>query len=166
MHIKNRLLREVLTLRQSSQTKGVQNPKKKIYTGRPRERFKSHSDSTASTTSSITNNHCLIRDHLESNLLFNYCQGLRTQSYSNQQQASGSYPATTASSVFTNTSNIPDITPAPIKAPGTGYSLWRRHCHYICIKNSTSAARSLCKYTKKVVLCMVLTGEGRFGLDI
>ena len=116
MHIENLLLRDVLTLRQSSQIEGVWNLKKKIYTSRLRERLESYSASIASTAFDSTNNRCLITDRLESNFLSNYRQGLRIQPCLNQRQGSRVHPATTALSSFTNASDIPDVTPVSIKA--------------------------------------------------
>ena len=47
-----------------------------------------------------------------------------------------------------------------------GNSLWRGHRCYAGIKDSTFAARSIGKHTWKVMICMILTGEGRLGPDI
>lgn len=145
---------------------GVQKPKKKIHTSRLQEGMESHSASTTSTASGTTNARRLIRERLESHPPSNHRQGLESQPRPNQRQGSGSHPAATASSSFTNASDIPDSTPSPTKAPTTGYSLWRGHRRRTGIKDSTSAARSLCEHTWEVMVCMVLTGEGRLGPDI
>lgn len=52
---------------------------KKIYISRVREGLKSYSASTAFTAYGITSHHRLIRKRLESHLLLNYRQNLRTQ---------------------------------------------------------------------------------------
>ncbi len=141
-------------------------PKNKIYISRLREGLEAHSASTTSTVSGSTNHHRLIREHLESHPLSNHCQGLGAQPCSNQWHSLGTWPAVTGSCFFTNTSDIPDITPSLTKAPSTGYFLWRGHCCRIEIKDSTPTACSLCEYTWEVVACMVLTGKGRLGPDI
>ncbi len=120
--------------------------------------------STTSTVSGITNPRRLIRERLESHPSSNQLQGLGTQPRPNQRQGSRSHP--TASSSFTNASDIPDVPPLPTEVSAMGHSLWCRYCHRSGIKNSTPAARSLCEYTWEVVICMVLTGEGRLGPDI
>ncbi len=47
-----------------------------------------------------------------------------------------------------------------------GYSLWCGYSRCIRIKDSTPTAHSLCKYTWKVVVCMVLTGKRCLEPDI
>ncbi len=160
------LARELLTSHQSSQAKGVRNQKKKIYTSRLREGLEVYLASTTSTASGTTNHRRLIRERLESHPSSNHRKGLGAQSRSNQRHDLETRPAVTTSSSFTNASDIPNITPSPTKAPGTGYSLWRGHRRRIGIKDSTPAAHSLCEYTWEMVACMVLTGEGRLGPDI
>ncbi len=126
--------------------------------------MESHSASTTSTVSGTTNPRCLIRERLESYPPFNHLQGLGTQPRPNQRQGSGSHP--TASSSFTSASDIPDVPPLPTKASAMGHSRWRGYRRRSEIKDSASAARSLCEYTWEVVVCMVLTGKGRLGRDI
>ncbi len=70
------------------------------------------------------------------------------------------------SSSFTNASDILNVTPVPLDASAPGHPLWRGYRHHSGIKDSTLAAHSLCKYIWEVVICMVLTGKGRLGLDI
>ncbi len=123
-----------------------------------------HSASTTSTVSGTTNPRRLIRERLESYLPSNHLQGLGTQPRSNQQQGSGSHPTTSSS--FTNASDISNVPSLPTKASATGHLLWRGYCRRSRIRDSTFAARSLCEYTWEVVVCMVLTGEGRLGPDI
>lgn len=146
MHIENLLLKKVLTLHQSFQAERVYNPNKKIYTSWLRETFEFHITFTAFTASTTftafgtTNQYYLIIDYLESNLFSNYRQSLRNQPRPNQRQDS------VLSSSFINASNIFDITPSFIKAPGTSYSMWRRYYCCIGIKNLIFATRSLFKY--------------------
>ena len=128
------------------------------------EGLKSHLAFTAFTSSGVTNPCRLIREHLKSHPLSNHYQNLGTQTYPNKQQVSGSY--LTVFSLFINTSDIPDVTSLPTKASAIGYLLWRGYCYCLGIKNSISATCSLCKYTWKVVVCMVLTGKRRLGLNI
>ncbi len=47
-----------------------------------------------------------------------------------------------------------------------GEFLWRGVCCRMGIKDSSSKQASLCEYTREVVTCMVMTGEGHSGLDI
>lgn len=74
--------------------------------------------------------------------------------------------STSASTSFVNGPDIPDTTSAATEPPETGFALWRGHRRRSGIKDSTPAARSLSEYTWEVLLCMVLTGEGRLGPDI
>ena len=145
---------------------GGSKAKKKIYTSHLQEEMEFHSASTASTASGTTNPCRLIRERLESHPPSNHCQGLATQPCPNQRQGSGSHLAAIASRSFTNASNIPNVILSPTKFLATGNSLWRGHRRRAGIKDSTSAACSLCKVTWEVMICMVLTGEGRLGPDI
>ena len=120
---------------------------KKIYISLLREGLESHSASTASTASGITNYRRPITKRLESHFPSNHHQDLGTQLCANHWQGFGSDSTATTSSLFTNTSNLPKVTPSPTKAPATGHSLWRRYCRPLEIKDSTFAGRSLCKYT-------------------
>ncbi len=137
---------------------------KKNYTSRLREGLESHLASTAFTAPGTTNPRHLIKERLESHPLPNHHQSLGTQPYPNKRQGSRSHR--TASSSFTNASDIPDVTLLPTKASAMGHPLWRRYRHHSGIKDSTPAAYSLCKYTWEIVICMVLTGERRLGPDI
>ena len=128
--------------------------------------MESHSASTTSTASGTTNPCRLIRERLESHPSSNHRQGLGTQPCPNQRQGSGSYPAATASSSFTNASDIPDVTPSSTKSPAMGNSLYRGHRRCASIKDSTFAACSLYKHTWEVMICMILTWEGRLEPDI
>lgn len=88
--------------------------------------MESHLASTASTSftaSGTTNARRLIRKRLESNLPSNHRHGLGIQPYPNQRKGSGSHLAATASSFFTNVSNILNVTTLPTKSPATGNSL-------------------------------------------
>ncbi len=138
--------------------------KKKNHTSRLRESLEPQSASTTSTISGTTNPRRLIRERLESYPPSNHLQGLGTQPHPNQRQGSRSHP--TASSSVTSASDIPDVPPLPTKASAMSHSLWRGYCRCLGIKDSIPAARSLCEYTWEVVVCMVLTGEGRLGPDI
>ena len=122
-----------------------------------------HSASTGSTASGTINPCRLIRERLESYLPFNYCQGLGTQPCSKQRQGSGCHPAATASSLFINVSDIPNVTFSSIKSPITDNSLWRGHYRCAGIKDSMSAACNLCRHTWKVIIFMVLAGKGHLG---
>ncbi len=137
---------------------------KKNYTSCLREGLESHSASTASTASGTTNPRHFIRERLESHPLPNHRQSLGTQPRPNQRQGSGSHQ--TASSSFTNASDIPNVILLSTKASATGHPLWRGYRRCSGIKDLTPAAHSLCEYTWEVVICMVLTGEGRLGPDI
>ena len=121
---------------------------------------------TASTDSKTTNFCRLIRDCLESHLPSNHRQDLRTQPCSNQWQGSGLHAAATTSSFFINAFNIPNVKPSSIKSLATGNSLWRKHHCCAGIKDSTSAAQSLYKYTWQIMIYMILTGEGRLRPNI
>ena len=138
---------------------------KKIYTSCLKKGLESHLAFTASTASGTTNYHCSMRECLESHLPSNYCQDLRTQLYTNQRQSSRSHPAATTSSLFTNISNIPEVTPLPTKILAISHSLWHKHCYRLGIKDLTPASCSLCKYTWEIVFCIVLTGKKRLGPD-
>ncbi len=142
----------------------LKSKKKKNHISRLREGLEPHSASTNSTVSGITNPRRLIRARLESHPPSNYLQGLGIQPRPNQRQGSGSH--LTASSSFTSAFDIPNVPPLPIEASTIGHSLWHKYCRRLEIKDSTPAARSLCKYTWEVVIYMVLTGEGRLGPDI
>ena len=83
IYLKKLLVREVLTLHQSSQTKGNQNRIKKMYTNPLKEGLKTHLASTTSIVSGISNYHYLIKMRLESHSFSNHYQGLETQSRSN-----------------------------------------------------------------------------------
>ena len=129
-----------------------------------REGLESYLASTAFIDSGTTNPRRLIRGHLESHPLSNYHQSLETQPGPNQRQSSGSHP--TASSSFINAFDLSNVTFVPIKASAIGDLLWRGYYCHSRIKNLTSAACSLYEYTWEVVVCMVLTGKRRLGLDI
>ena len=103
--------------------RGGSKAQKKIYTSRLWEGLESHSASTASIASGITNHRCLIREHLESHPPSNYHQDLGTQLCANQQQDSGFHPATNMFNLFTNAFNIPKVTFLPTKAPTISLSL-------------------------------------------
>ena len=122
--------------------------------------------STASIASGSTNHRRSIRERLESHPPSNYCQDLGTKLCANQQQGSGSHPAATMSSSFTNASDIPEVTASPTEALATGHSLWRIYRRRLGIKDSIPAGRSLYKYTWGIVVYMVLTGKRRLGPDI
>ena len=128
--------------------------------------MESHLASTSSTASETTNPCRLIREGLESHPSSNHRQGLETQPRPNQQQGSGSHPAATASSSFTNASDIPDVTPSSTESPATCNSLWRGHGCCVGIKDSKSATCSLYKHTWEVMIYMVLTEEGCLGPNI
>ena len=128
--------------------------------------MESHSAFTASIASGTTNPYRLIRERLESYLPSNHRRSLGIQPRSDQQQVSGSHPAATGSSSFINVSNILDVIPSSTKSLAMDNSLWRRHRCCASIKDSTFAARNLCKYTWEVMICMVLIGKGRLGPDI
>ena len=111
-----------------------------------------------------TAKHNLLREVLKSQLTSsapstNHCclfrEGLETQ------------PACTVSISLIIDSDISDVINSSIKpSRTTGYSLWRRHCRCLGIKDSIPATCSLCKYTWKVVGCIVLTGKGHPGPNI
>ena len=44
--------------------------------------------------------------------------------------------------------------------------LWRSICRRVGIKDCLPKQASFCEYTWEVVACMVITSEGRLGLDI
>ncbi len=115
------------------------------------------------TSSASTNNHRRgLREGLEirtsSALTNNQSRGLR--------EGLETQLVSTTSTSFVSGSDIPEDTSSSIDPAETGYAFWRRHCHRSGIKNSTPAARSLCEYTWEVILCMVLTDDGRLGPDI
>ena len=165
MHIKNLLLRKLLTLHQSSQVEGVWNPKN-IYTSPLKKGLEFYSTSTTSTASGTTNHRRLIRECLESHLPSNYCQGLGAQPLLNQWHSFKPQLAAIGSSSFPNASNIPKVTLLPTKAPITGDSVWHEHCCRLGIKDSTFTGYNLCKYTWEIVVYMVLTGKERLWSDI
>ncbi len=136
---------------QSSQAKDIQKPKKN-YTSCLQEGLKSHTASITSIASGTTSSHHFIKERLKS------------QPCSNQRQGSGSHPTTFNS--FTNAFDIHDITPLYTEASAIGHLLWRRYCRCLGIKDSIFAAHNLYKYTWRIVVYMVLTGEGRLGPDI
>ena len=114
-------------------------------------------------SSASTAKHSLLREGLKSQLTSSapttnhrLClrEGLETQ------------PASTTSTSLVIDSDISKVTSSSIEPSGTGYSLWRGHCHCLGIKNSILAAQSLCEYTWEIVTCMVLTGKERLGPDI
>ena len=123
--------------------------------------MESHLAFTTSTACGTTNARRLIRERLESCPLSNHHQGSESQTRPNQRQGSGSHPAATTSSSFTNAFDIPNSTPSPTKISTMGYSLWRGYCCCTGIKDSTFCVRNLCKHTWKVMVCIVLTGKGR-----
>ncbi len=115
------------------------------------------------TSSTSANKHCRsLREGLEtvtsSALTNNYCcnlrEGLKTQLVS------------TTSTLFVSDSNIPENTPSSIGLAETGYALWRGHRQRFGIKDLTQAARSPCEYIWEVILCIVLTNNGRLDPDI
>lgn len=159
--MKNLLVREVLTLRQSFQVEGIYNQKKNYTSHQLRERLESHSTSITFTASSTTNYYRLIRKRVKSYPVSNYCQSLGTQPYFNQWHDFGLKSVVTTSSFFTNTSSIPKVISLPIRAPIMGYSLQYKHCYCLGIQDSIPAACSLCEYTWEVVVCIVLTSKGR-----
>lgn len=63
------------------------------------------------------------------------------------------------SNSFTNTSDINNVSPLPTKAFAMGYLLWHRYCHCSEIKDLIPAVRSLCDYTREVVIYIVLIGK-------
>ena len=132
---------------------------KKIYISHIKKRLESHLAFSASTASVITNYHYPIRERFESHLPSNYHQDLGTRLCTNQQQVFGFHLATTASSSFTNASDIPEVTLLPFKVLAIGHYLWYRHYCFLRIKNSIPADCNLCKYTWEVVVCMVLIGK-------
>lgn len=139
---------------------------KKIYINCLRKRLESYLASTASTTSGNINHHYLIRKRLEFYLPSNHCQNLGTQLCVNQQQGSRSNSTTTTFNLFTNVSDIPEVIALPTKTPITGYFLRHEYCHYLKIKVLISVSQNLCKYTWKIVICMVLTSKRYLGPDI
>ncbi len=88
----------------------------------------------------------------------NYCRSLR--------EGLEIQLVSTISTSFISGSDIPEDTSSSIEPAKTGYTLLRGHWGYPEIKDLTSAAYSLCKYTWEVILCMVLIDDGRLGPDI
>ncbi len=94
----------------------------------------------------------------------NYCRGLRegleirTSSALTNNQSRGlrkgleTQLVSTTSTLFVSGSDIPENTPSSIEPAETGYTLWRGYRWRSGIKDSTSTARSLCKYTWEVNL--------------
>lgn len=100
--------------------------RKNNYISRLQENLESYLASTAFLVSGITNTRRLIRECLESHISSNYRQGLGIQPCPNQRHSSGSHP--TASSSFTNASDIPIVTVLLIKTSVIGYLLKCRYC--------------------------------------
>lgn len=73
-------------------------------------------------------------------------------------------PTSTISICFDHIST--NITLAAIETPKQDYALWHNHCHCLEIRHPISQACTLCKYTCKVILCMVLISERHLGPDI
>lgn len=71
--------------------KGSSKAQKKIYISRVREGLESHSASTSFIASVTNSYHRLIREYLESYLLFNYRQDLGSQLRANQRQGARFY---------------------------------------------------------------------------
>lgn len=44
--------------------------------------------------------------------------------------------------------------------------LWYSVCHHMGIKDFSPKQASFCEYTREVIVCMMITGKGRSGLDI
>ena len=131
---------------------------KENYSSHLQKGLKSHLVSTTSKVFGTINLRRLIREYLESHLLLSHHQSLGTQAHLKHWQDSGSH--STISSSLINASDISDITLLTTKAFDTGHLLWCRYCYCLRIKDLTFAIWSLCKYTLKVVVCMILTSEG------
>ena len=113
--------------------------------------------------SASTAKHNLLREGLKSQLTSsapttNHCRRLR--------EGLETQPASITSTSLVIDSDTSKVTGSSIVPFGTGYSLWRGHCHCSGIKNLISASQSLCEYTWEVVACMVLTDKGRLWPDI
>lgn len=158
IHTKNLPLGEVLTLQWSSQTQEIQKPEKYLYQPPARENDISL-DFYNFYSFRYQQPPSLSLKRLESHSSINNCQGIGTQSQSQQWQDSRSYSAITVFSFFTNISNIPDVTSLPNKFSAMDYSVWRGHCCRAGIKDSTSAVYSICKHTCKIMVCMISSGK-------
>lgn len=76
-------------------------------------------------------------------------------------------PESTTSNSFINGPNFSrDFASTTVKAPKTGFAMWRGHCLQSRIKDLTPTASSLTKFPEKVIVCMILTSKGRLGPDI
>ena len=125
--------------------------------------LKSYLASITFTGSNTINPRYFIRKHLESHPFSNHRQSLGTQLRLNQWQDFG--PHLTISNSFMNAFDISNITSVSIEASVISYLLWRKYHCYLRIKDLTPNARSLCKYTWKVVVYIVLTGKRHLGPD-
>lgn len=114
----------------------------------------------ASSTSIIL----LLRKYLESHLLSNYHQDLKTQTCLNQWQGFEFHPTTSSS--FKNAFDISNSIPLFSKVFAMSYLLWNKYYCYLRIKNPISAIRSLYKYIWEIVVYIVLTGTGHLRPNI
>lgn len=96
---------------------------KRIYTSPVREGLESHLISTTSTFSHIINHRRLIKEYLESHLLSTHYQDVRTKLRANQQQDTRSHSTFTTFYLFTNASDIPEVTHLSTKALAMGHCL-------------------------------------------
>ena len=130
----------------------------KKYSNRPKEGLETQFASSASTTK-----HNLLKEELKSQWTsftptINYCRRLR--------KGLETQLAFKASTSLVIDSEIFNVTISSIQLSRKDYFLWHEYCCYSGIKDSIPTALNLCKYTWKVVVCMVLTGKGRIGPDI
>ena len=117
---------------------------KKNYISCLWEGLESHLASTTFIDSGTINSCHLIRKRLESHLLSNYYQTLEIQPYFNQQQNFGSH--LTASNLFINAFDIPNIISLPIEIFAIAHLLWHRYYYCLRIKDSILATCNLYKY--------------------
>lgn len=67
----------------------------------------------------------------------------------------------TTSTSFISDFNISDIMPSSIKLVKMSYVFCHSYCWHSRIKDSILAALRLCKYTWKVIVCIVVISKGR-----
>lgn len=129
----------------------------KLYNSRLQKSLESHLLSIFFTAFGITKLRHLIKEHLESHLFSNHYQDLITQTCLNKQQGIGSHLAATNFNFFTTAPNILKEKSLSTSALTTSYFLQYSYCYCRRFKNSSIVTYSLYQYTRKVVVCMVLT---------